>query len=87
MKIVDGKLEFSVLLVKVTDVQQFVSAAQFYDSTEITVCSQNRKYRVDGKSIMGIFSLDLTKPLSVTVSDIAVGEQIINDIADLVIEE
>ncbi|MCL2356340.1 MAG: HPr family phosphocarrier protein [Defluviitaleaceae bacterium] len=34
------------------------------------------RYVVDAKSIMGIFSLDLTKPLKVTIHDEAAAERL-----------
>ncbi|MCL1842927.1 MAG: HPr family phosphocarrier protein [Defluviitaleaceae bacterium] len=35
------------------------------------------RYVVDAKSIMGIFSLDLTKPLKLTIHDPATAERLI----------
>ena len=47
--------EFTVLLSSINDVKNFVN--------EIDLTSG--RYVVDAKSIMGIFSLDLTKPIKV----------------------
>ena len=47
----------------VSKVKDFVQVSQSCTS-EITLGSG--KYIVDGKSILGIFSLDLTKPLELT---------------------
>lgn len=54
--------EFSVLLSSINDVKAFVNAVSKYDY-EIDLISG--RYVVDAKSIMGIFSLDLTQPIKV----------------------
>ncbi len=54
--------EFSVLLSSINDVKAFVNAVSKYDF-EIDLTSG--RYVVDAKSIMGIFSLDLTQPIKV----------------------
>lgn len=66
-------MEFLVDLNKVEDVKEFVRLAQVYDSN-IIVKSQDRNFAVDGSSLMGIFSLDLSNPVVVRVSDKEVGE-------------
>jgi len=48
----------------IQDVKKFVNIVNKYDS-EIDLVSG--KYTVDGKSIMGIFSLDLLKPIELIV--------------------
>ncbi len=54
--------EFSVILSSINDVKNFVNVVTKYDY-EIDLTSG--RYVVDAKSIMGIFSLDLTKPIKV----------------------
>ncbi len=54
--------EFTVLLSSINDVKAFVNAVSKYDY-EIDLTSG--RYVVDAKSIMGIFSLDLTQPITV----------------------
>ena len=54
--------EFTVVLSSINDVKSFVNAVAKYDY-EIDLTSG--RYVVDAKSIMGIFSLDLTKPIKV----------------------
>lgn len=54
--------EFTVLLSSINDVKAFVNAVSKYDF-EIDLASG--RYVVDAKSIMGIFSLDLTQPIKV----------------------
>lgn len=56
--------EFTVVLSSINDVKNFVNIVTKYDY-EIDLTSG--RYVVDAKSIMGIFSLDLTKPIKVEV--------------------
>lgn len=54
-------------------VKDFINDTQS-EETEVTVrCG---KYVVDGKSILGIFSLDLSKPLVVEYYSEALGEKL-----------
>lgn len=55
---------FTVLLSSINDVKGFVNIVTKYDF-EIDLTSG--RYIVDAKSIMGIFSLDLSKPITVEV--------------------
>jgi phosphotransferase system HPr-like phosphotransfer protein len=57
-------LEFFVALHSVADVKQFVSAASL-SAVDIDVISG--RYTVDAKSILGLCSLDLDKPVQVRV--------------------
>lgn len=54
--------EFTVVLGSINDVKTFVNVVTKYDF-EIDLTSG--RYVVDAKSIMGIFSLDLTQPIKV----------------------
>ena len=58
-------MEFSVLLSSVADVKYFVDAACVYPD-EVDVLAG--RYVVNGKSIMGLFSIDLSGPLTVRLS-------------------
>ena len=51
---------FNVLLSSINDVKDFVNIVSKYDA-DIDLTSG--RYVVDAKSIMGIFSLDLSKPI------------------------
>ena len=53
---------FTVVLSSINDVKNFVNVVTKYDF-EIDLTSG--RYVVDAKSIMGIFSLDLSKPIKV----------------------
>ena len=57
MKTIDIRLS------TIQDVQKFVNIVNRYD---IDVDLSSGRYIVDAKSIMGIFSLDLLKPITVT---------------------
>ena len=59
----------TIMLNTVTDVKTFVNVVSKYD---FDVDLVSGRYAIDGKSIMGIFSLDLSKPIRVEVrSDVA----------------
>lgn len=66
---------FNILLKSITDVKDFVNIVSKYD---YDVDLSSGRYVVDAKSIMGIFSLDLSKPIKV---------QVYGDDADKFIEE
>lgn len=53
-----------IRLSTINDVRDFVSAVTAYDG-EADLASG--RYVVDAKSIMGIFSLDLSEPITLTV--------------------
>lgn len=57
-------ISFSILLTSVNDVKEFVEAASHYRS-DVDVLAG--RYVVDGKSIMGLFSISLTGPVTVQV--------------------
>ena len=54
-----------ILLNSISDVKEFVNIVSSY-ACDIDLVSG--RYIIDAKSIMGIFSLDLTKPIKVEVS-------------------
>ncbi|MCH5324143.1 MAG: HPr family phosphocarrier protein [Eubacterium sp.] len=56
--------EINIKLAAINDVKEFVNIVNLYEhDCDITV----GKYVVDAKSIMGLFSLDLSKELKLTV--------------------
>ena len=55
---------FNIMLSSINDVKNFVNIVNKYDY-EIDLTSG--RYVVDAKSIMGIFSLNLSKPIKVEV--------------------
>ena len=55
---------FNIVLKSINDVKDFVNIVNKYD---FDVDMTSGRYVVDAKSIMGIFSLDLSKPIKVEV--------------------
>lgn len=62
---------FNIMLNSINDVKTFVNSVNKYD---FDVDLTSGRYVVDAKSIMGIFSLDLSKPIKVEVYSEDVGE-------------
>lgn len=56
----------TIALNTINDVKFFVNTVSRYD---FDVDLISGRYAVDAKSIMGIFSLDLSKPISVEIHD------------------
>jgi phosphotransferase system HPr-like phosphotransfer protein len=54
----------SILLGTINDVKEFVNIVTGYDFDADLVSG---RYAVDAKSIMGIFSLDLSKPITLNI--------------------
>ena len=55
---------FNILLSSINDIKAFVNIVNKY---EFDVDLTSGRYVVDAKSIMGIFSLDLSKPIKVDI--------------------
>ena len=73
--------KLNVKLEKIKDIEHFVNIAKKYD---FDVDFVSGKYTVNGKSVMGILSLDLTKPIEVHIhSDNA--EKFVYEIKELCI--
>ena len=53
----------NILLSTIADVRDFVNIVA---KSDIDIDLQSGRYVVDGKSIMGIFSLDLLSPITLT---------------------
>ena len=58
--------KITIALNTINDVKFFVNTVSRYD---FDVDLISGRYAVDAKSIMGIFSLDLSKPISVEIHD------------------
>ena len=58
--------KISVILKEIKDVYNFVAAVTAFPG-EVDIVSG--RYRVNAKSVMGIFALDLTKPLDLEIMD------------------
>lgn len=73
---------FNILLNSINDVKNFVNTVNKYD---FDVDLTSGRYVVDAKSIMGIFSLDLSKPIKVEVfSDEA--DAFVAEMKDFIVE-
>lgn len=77
-------MEFLVDLNKVEDVKEFARLASLYEAN-IVVSNQNRSFIVDGSSLMGLFSLDLSKPVVVHTEVVEVGEALKKDVKKFVV--
>ncbi len=59
-------ISFDIRLPKIDDVRMFVGITS---ASRVDVDLASGRYLVDAKSIMGIFSLDLTKPVNVQIHE------------------
>lgn len=75
-------MEFKIKLNNTNDVRNFVHICEKHIGSVIV---NSEKYIVDGKSIMGIFSLDLSNPISVKF-ETDVSKSIINELKKYCIE-
>lgn len=73
---------FNLMLNSINDVKDFVNIVSKY---EYDVDLTSGRYVVDAKSIMGIFSLDLSKPIKVEVHDDGC-DAFLNEIKRFVVE-
>lgn len=72
----------TILLNTINDVKVFVNTVMKY---EFDVDLISGRYAIDAKSIMGIFSLDLSKPIMLEAhSDNA--DQLFNELKEFVVE-
>lgn len=55
-----------IKLNSITDVKEFVNITFKAENDVDLICG---KYHIDGKSIMGIFSLELDRPIEMKMSD------------------
>ena len=74
---------FDINLSSINDVKEFVNLVNKYD---FDVDLASGRYIVDAKAIMGIFSLDLSKPIKVEVhSDSAEAEEFVTALKPYII--
>ena len=76
-------LEKNIRLGSIEQVKSFVNIAM---SKEFSVDLYSGKYIVNGKSIMGIFSIDLTKPIKM-VADCDENDNFAKEIESFIFEE
>lgn len=79
-------VERKIQLSSVNDVKEFVSAVSFC-SCDIDIIAD--RYIIDAKSIMGIFSLDLSKPLVLKINSTDENEieEILDKIEQFIVRE
>lgn len=75
---------FNMMLSSINDVKDFVNNVSRYD---FDVDLTSGRYVVDAKSIMGIFSLDLSKPILVEVhSDSEAADEFVASLSRYIVE-
>lgn len=72
-----------VSLNSIDKVKVFVNLIAKYESDFDLVSG---RYVIDAKSIMGIFSLDLSKPIELTIHDDSVADEVIANLKDFIVE-
>lgn len=79
--------EVMVNLNKIEAVKSFVNQTMKYDSSLVSLDLISDRYVIDAKSILGIFSLDLTKDivLRINTEDEKIANSIINDLVDYIV--
>lgn len=75
----------NVKLDAVDKIKRFVNTITKFD---VDMDLMHRKYVIDAKSIMGVFSLDLSKPLELHINtdDVAVVEEIKSAIREFILQ-
>jgi phosphotransferase system HPr-like phosphotransfer protein len=71
-----------IQLNSIEDVKKFVNLVNTYPCDIDMVAG---RYTIDAKSIMGIFSLDLSKPIDVVINDDKYSEKFFNEIVKFII--
>lgn len=77
-------MEFTIKLNSMDDAVIISKIAEKYD-TDIDIRSYDNHYIVDAKSLMGILSLDLSKPIIVKIKDISIKEVITKEISKYIV--
>ena len=75
--------ETTIQLNAINDVKDFVNKVMLFNY-DIDLVSG--RYAIDAKSIMGIFSLDLSKPIDLNIHDAANMDEILETLAPYVVE-
>jgi phosphotransferase system HPr-like phosphotransfer protein len=73
----------TISLNSIEKVKQFVNTIGKYNG-DFDLSSG--RYKVDAKSIMGIFSLDLSAPLVLDIHDDSIADKVISEIKDYIIK-
>ena len=76
--------QYKIMLRTIDDIKVFAAAAAGC-AEELDLSSG--RYVVDAKSIMGIFSLDLSKPITLSVPEAADSAEFLSKIEKLIVTE
>ena len=77
-------MKFYVDLNKIDDIKFFVKHTEKYDC-DIVVRNKDRVFAVDGTSIMGLFSLNLSEPVEVEINNNEKAEAFKQDIHRMIV--
>lgn len=77
-------MKFYVDLNKIDDIKTFVKNAERYDC-DIVVRNSGRIFAIDGTSLMGMFSLNLSEPVEVEINDSEVAKLFKEDVYTMVV--
>lgn len=73
----------NITLNSIDKVKNFVNMISKYDGDFDLISG---RYVIDAKSIMGIFSLDLSKPIRLDIHDDVAAEKLIQELKDFIVE-
>ena len=76
-------MTFNIKIKEINDVYKLVNVLVGFDGD---VDLESGKYKVDGKSILGIFSLDLRQPIKVTYDNEKNADKLYNQLKDFIVE-
>ena len=76
-------MTFNIKLKEINDVYKLVNILVGFEGD---VDLESGKYKVDGKSILGIFSLDLRQPIKLTYDSEKNADKLYNQMKDFIVE-
>ena len=76
-------MTFNIKIKEINDVYKLVNILVGFEGD---VDLESGKYKVDGKSILGIFSLDLRQPIKVTYNNETNADKLYNQLKDFIVE-
>ena len=77
-------MRFFVDLNNIEDIEYFVNKAKKYEC-EINVSNHNKTSVVNASSIMGLFTLNLSEPVEVSIKDDEVAELFMDEVYKLLV--
>ncbi|MEG0770754.1 MAG: HPr family phosphocarrier protein [Clostridia bacterium] len=73
-----------IILTSIAEIQSFVNSVSVFNC-KIALITE--RYTIDAKSIIGIFSLDLSKPITMEVDDLTMAESVFSKISNFIVKE